>query len=264
MKKPSPIAVTSTVVGVICIGYYFICGILRSFSLSGLWIWLVFGLVLFSGCAWSVFIEPKLIKTKMACQYKVIKAACLSLFSLFLLAFAVFEGFLIREWICGTAMHGTRPDAIIILGGAVEYDRPGSTLEKRIDTAYEYIRKDPSVPVIACGGLGEGDILTEAQCIKNELVQRGIPEEIIYTEDRSSSTAENFTLAAELLPSGTKSIVVITSGFHQFRSIYIGRTSLEAKGFIGVELIPVSAPCTSVQLPCYMVREFAAFIRWLF
>ncbi len=263
MKKQSPITIAAFAAGVICIIYYFVCGIAKSFTTSGLWIWLAFGLILLSGCVWKTLVEPKLLTSEALRLYKGLKGACLSLFALFLLIFFVFEGFLIKEWIRGNGNSHVSADAVIILGATVEYDRPGDTLEKRIGTAYELILKNPDAVVIACGGLGEGDIITEAQCIKNELIAGGIEENRIITEESSTSTAENFTYAASLLPNGAKRVAFVTSGFHQFRALTVGKASLESCGITDVTLIPVSSPCASVQLPCSMVREFAAFVKSL-
>lgn len=264
MKKPSPVVISAAVLGTACITYYIICGFVFSFALSGLWIWLAFGLILFFGCSWSLIAEPRIPETVKCGIYKKVRTACLSLFALFMLIFAVFEGFLIYEWSEGTDTDDVHPDTVIILGGAVEYDRPGDTLGWRIDTAYEFIRDNPDVTVITCGGIGEGDIISEAQCIKNELVRRGISENMIITEESSVSTSENFAFAASLLPEDAKNVIVITSGFHQFRAIRTGYTAFDKAGITNIRLIPLSAPCTSLQLPCYMVREFAAFTKSLF
>lgn len=260
MKRLSPISLIASVLGVSCIAYYLLCGIAESFSTSGLWIWLAFGMILASGVLWKIFAEPKIARSNLHRIYRIVKNACLSMVAVFLAIFFVFEGFVIVKWIEGTDNSEKSADTIIILGAAVEYDHPDETLQERIDTAYEFIKKNPDSTVIACGGLGEGDIITEAECIKRELITMGIDPGRIYTESRSTSTAENFRFSASLLKGSEKNIAVVSSGFHQFRAITAGEYIFEELG-IFADLIPVSASCTSVKLPANMVREFAAFTK---
>lgn len=254
MKKLSVTSVIAAVTGTLAIGYYILCGILHSFTLSGLWIWLGFGLIMFFGCLWKAFAEPRLRGIK---AYRPLKRICLAVFALFVLVFLLFEGFLIAEWIEGYENDGTPPDAVIVLGAAVDGDRPGYALKERIRTAADYIKDHPDVPVIACGGIAAGDRLSEAECIKKELILQDIPEDRIITESESSSTAENLLFSAEHLPNDAKTVAVVTSGFHQFRA---GLTAETAFARQRITVIPVSADYNSVLLPYSMVREFAAFV----
>lgn len=259
MKKLPLIPAISAAVGTVCVIYYIVCGMLYSFTMSGLWIWLCFGLIMWFGFLWRVIAEPMILRGRRVCAYRSLKTAILSLFALFIAVFFVFEGLVIGKWIEGTASDGS-PDAIVILGAGVAGDRPGDALSKRIGTAYDFISDHPDITVIACGGLGEGDAITEADCVENELMRLGIPEQLILTETRSTTTAENFFYAAELLPEETDSVAIVTSGFHQFRACLTGDLSFAKAGITGVELIPVSAPYDSILLPYSMVREFAAFV----
>ncbi len=262
MKKVTVLSAASAVLGVLCIAYYILCGILYSFDMSGLWIWPSFALIMFFGCLWKYAVEPK-IDNKHFRIYKHLKRMILTVFALFMLAFITFECFLIAEWCKGNDRSNTKADVVIILGSTVEYDKPGEALEWRIATAFEVIKENPYATVIACGGFGEDDIITEAECIKRELTELGIAEDRIIKEERSTSTAENFKYAAELFPDTASSAAVVTSGFHCFRALMVGRASFAAFGITDVALFPVSSPCTSVQLPRNMVREFAACVKGL-
>lgn len=258
MKKA--FTVIATVLGSISIIYYIVCGTVYSFTLSGLWIWLAFGLIILFGCLFINIAEPKIGK-KYFRIYKILKRVCLTAFALFMTSFFVFEGLLISKWQNGYKNDNTKADAVIILGATVEYDKPGETLSRRIQRAYGIIAKNPDAVIIACGGLGEGDIITEAECIKRELCALGIPEDRILTEEKSTSTAENFRYAAELIDRDTESVAVVTSGFHQLRALLLGRAELDSCGLGDTVLFPVSSPCISLQLPRYMVREFAAYAK---
>lgn len=260
MKKITRLSAASAMLGAICVIYYILCGAVYSFAMSGLWIWLAFGLVLICGFLWQYHAEPR-IKGKLLSIYRPIKAAVLSLFIVFIAVFLFFEGLLIREWVSGYSEKES-PDVLIVLGAGVEYDRPGNALGKRIGAAAEFIEKNPGITVIACGGLGTGDIITEADCIKRELVKLEVPEDNILTETDSTSTFENFLFSADLLPEDTHTAAIISSGYHLFRAKYTARTAYQKTGD-NLKLITVSAPCADFLLPFSMVREFAAFTREL-
>lgn len=259
MKKLTPITVIAAILGTLSIIYYFICGILRTFTYSGLWIWISFGFIMWFGCLWKMLVEPKILATDKKVLYLRLKTVCLSLVSLFLLVFIIFETILIATWIDGCTNSSEDVDAVIVLGAAVDYDHPGDALEKRISVAYEYIKDHPDVPVIVCGGRSAEDIISEADCIKAELIRMGVPADRIVTEDRSTSTYLNFYLSSDLIPEGTNRIAIVTSGFHELRACVTGGSVLKRELGHDVKLIPVSAPYTSFFLPFSMVREFAAF-----
>jgi len=264
MRKFSPITVTASVLGTLSVIYYFICGCLRTFTYSGLWIWLAFGIIMWFGCLWKIIAEPMLIKTEKKVLYLRLKTVCLLLVLLFMLVFAVFECLIVHKWIVGCTDSESEPDAIIVLGAAVEYDRPGDALGYRIGTAYGCISKNPEIPVIVCGGLSDEDVISEADCIKRELIKMGISESVIITESESSSTYENFLFASSVLPDDADSVAVVTSGFHELRACITGESVLRRVLGHTVELHPVSAPYPSILLPFSMVREFAAFVSDLF
>lgn len=243
------------VIGSISLIYYIVCGSFYSFTLSGLWIWLVFSLIMYFVCLWLKIIEPKIPENHLR-TYKWGKRAVVSAAALFTASFLLFEVLLALQWYRGTDMESQPADTIIVLGATVEYDRPGDALRNRISKVYEVIKNNPHATVIACGGLGEDDIITEAECIKNELISMGVDPERILTEEFSTSTKENFEFCASLIPKDTKTVAVVTGGFHQFRAMLIGKSVIT-----DAELHSVSAPCTSLKLPRDMVREFAAFVK---
>jgi len=260
MKRFPPLSVAATVVSGLCFSYFMICGFCRSFSLSGLWIWLLFSLIL-AGCVLiRAVAEPKISESRGITVYRRLKSFFLLMSAIFLSIFLIFEILVSLTWVKGTNTPRKDADVIIVLGATVEYDAPAPTLEKRIRTAAAYGRVCPDSIIITCGGLGDGDIITEAQCIKRELVALGINEERIITEDSSTSTSENFRFAVDHIPESARSVAVVSSGFHLFRASVIAQSTFEEKG-LSLSFIPVAAPSADISLPCSMVREFAAIVR---
>ena len=83
--------------------------------------------------------------------------------------------------------------AIRPLEQAVKATTPSLTLKSRLDTAIEYlnITKDDTYIVVS-GGQGNGENISEAKAMQRYLIQKGIEEEKIILEDKSTSTNENF------------------------------------------------------------------------
>src|SRR4051812_11327360 len=82
-------------------------------------------------------------------------------------------------------------DYLIVLGARVKGTTPSLAFASRINTAAEYLKKNKETLVIASGGMGPGEAISEAESIKRELVQQGISETRIILEDQSTDTYEN-------------------------------------------------------------------------
>ena len=122
-------------------------------------------------------------------------------------------------------------DAIIILGHRLEPgDRPSEDLIRRIDCAVEHWRETHAPLVMPCGGITPGHQRTEAEVMRDMLIERGMPAEIIRLEDRSRITIENISNAMKLLGDG-KTVALITSDYHVERALGdCRRAGLEAYG----------------------------------
>ena len=121
---------------------------------------------------------------------------------------------------------------VVVLGCQVNGDRPSVMLQARIDAAYEYLAAHPQAVCIATGGKGSGENISEAACIRQELVAMGIDAGRIYMEDRSVNTAENMAFSAEIIEEKglSTTIAVVSDNFHQLRaSIFAARVGLDAR-----------------------------------
>lgn len=142
---------------------------------------------------------------------------------------------------------------VLVLGCEVIGHRPGRMLSDRIDAAYAFLAENPDAVCIACGGMADDEIITEALCIRDELVRRGISSERIYLEERSENTAQNIAFAADIIRQKNlpADIAVASDNFHQLRaSIYARQNGLQAR----------SLGCRSYWLlsPGYWAREVIA------
>jgi uncharacterized SAM-binding protein YcdF (DUF218 family) len=94
-------------------------------------------------------------------------------------------------------------DAIVVLSASVEpphYERPfalpGSGTVERCAYAAWIHQRWPNLPVLACGG---GTPLPASRAMAELLREKGVPESLIWTEERSTSTYQNALYGAEIL-----------------------------------------------------------------
>lgn len=109
---------------------------------------------------------------------------------------------------------------VVILGCQVRGERPSLMLYDRMNTALEYINQNEDCNVVATGGKGTGEKISEAEAIKRYLVKKGVDESRIFVEDKSVNTDENIKFTSKIIKDNNLNIniAVATDGFHQFRA----------------------------------------------
>jgi len=148
-----------------------------------------------------------------------------------------------------------RADYIIVLGARVKGTVPSLTFASRINTAAAYLKKNKNTVVIASGGKGYGEDISEAESIKRELLKQGISETLVILEDKSTDTYENIKFSKKLIPTQAKLGVVVTNTFHMYRALSIAHDQgLEVKG------LPAKTPGSAV-LKSY-TREYLAITKF--
>lgn len=111
----------------------------------------------------------------------------------------------------------------IILGCRVNGRQPSAALWYRIEAAAEYLEANPDTIAIASGGQGADEDISEAQCIRDELVERGIDPGRIILEEDSTSTMENVRFSMGHIEDPSLPVVIITSEYHVYRGIEIAK-----------------------------------------
>lgn len=128
-------------------------------------------------------------------------------------------------------------DYVIVLGAKVNGTTPSWSLRKRIDSAAEYLRENPQCTVVASGGQGSDEGISEGLAIAQALETKGIDPGRILIEDKSTSTEENLVFSQALIEShggsAESDVVVVTSDFHMFRALRLaeklGYTAVSGK-----------------------------------
>lgn len=88
---------------------------------------------------------------------------------------------------------------VMIFGCYVRGEEPGRTLTTRLDAALSLLKRYQNADCIVSGGQGSNEAISEAEAMRRYLVSRGIAEERITLEDRSTNTSENLEYTFAIL-----------------------------------------------------------------
>ena len=147
-------------------------------------------------------------------------------------------------------------DYVIVLGAKVNGTVPSLSLRERINGAYHYLAAHPETICVVSGGQGNGELISEAQCMYNELSKLGIESDRIWLEEASTSTKENLQFSLALIEAHTgirpTTVGLVSSEYHLYRAGLLARDlELTAVG------IPATTQWFSLRLN-YFLREIAA------
>ena len=245
-KRRKILSVVFLSMAVFCLVYWLLCGIFAGFVIAQLWIWLLLGA---GFCVLWLWFGNKPPFRKLT-RIKWLRRTVAVLLCLLALYFVIIEGLVISGM---TPQTQDGLDYIIVLGAKVNGTRPSLALRCRIDRAYEYLSENPDTIAILSGGQGRGEDISEAEAMRRALVERGIAEERLILEDRSTSTEENLKFSYSLLPDVNRTVGIVTNNFHVFRALSVARNHHEHQAKLTTG---VSAPYPNVLILHYMVREF--------
>ncbi|MGN0778940.1 MAG: YdcF family protein [Aristaeellaceae bacterium] len=130
-------------------------------------------------------------------------------------------------------------DAIVVLGAQVKPDGSLSLqLQWRLDAAYDAWTKK-NVQIVTCGAQGANEPAPEAQVMRDYLMTKGVPEDMILVDDTSFNTWQNINHAAELLSGyDVRTVLIVTSDYHLPRAMAIAEDEgLQATG-LGAQTLP--------------------------
>lgn len=176
----------------------------------------------------------------------------------FLLCLAV-----IAAAVTGLLIYGEskgKPDTdcqyIIVLGAGVNGTVPSLSLRERLNAAYDYLAAHPDAVAVVSGCQGDGEDISEAQCMYNELTRMGIPPERVWMEDQAENTRENLRFSLDIIEARTgqrpDTVGIVSSEYHLYRAGFFAREC---------ELNPVGIPAKTSWITLrvnYYLREIAA------
>lgn len=152
---------------------------------------------------------------------------------------------------------------LIVLGAAVHGDVPSLSLTHRLEGALAYLEEYPDSVAVVSGGKGQGENISEAQCMHDWLIAHGIEEERIIQEGASASTAQNLQNSFALIrargddPDGN--VAIVSSSYHLYRAKTMAEMlGVRAAGVAGNPGYPV------YMLNCFIREAFGVTHLWVF
>ena len=232
--------------------YYIICIAFAGFGLSFVWIWLLLSCF--------CYIRAFMLKRKMQGKEKWQAPKWLiNIYRVCVIGgIALFVFVEIQVIITMNTAPKNELEYIIVLGAGIRGTTPTRPLLLRIQKAYEYMQENPDTILIASGGRGNDEQISEAECIYNTLVEMGLDESRILLEDRSTDTEENIQYSYEMIPDKDSEVGIVTNSFHIWRAVAIANS----QGYENVSGVPAKT-----LMPVgihYVVREFFGYVKWKF
>ena len=168
-----------------------------------------------------------------------------------------FVGFMMYSYVYLWLPKKQHYDFIIIHGaGLLDGERVTPLLKRRIDKAVQAFHqsKNLHIRLIASGGQGSDEKISEAQAMYNYLVEHtDVPKEAIILEEKSTTTYENLLFSKEL---GEQLIdnprfLFVTNDYHVFRTSTYARQ-------IGMQGDGLGCSTASYYIPSAFIREYVA------
>ena len=150
-------------------------------------------------------------------------------------------------------------DCIIILGCQIKKDGTLTKLLKgRVDRAIEFskMQKEKTgkdIIFVPSGGKGNDEIISEAEAMKNYMLEQGIDEDKIIVENKSKNTFENIKFSNKLISEKIENakIAFSTTNYHVFRAGTIARNQ-------NINIEGIGAKTKSYFWVNAFIREFIA------
>ena len=131
-----------------------------------------------------------------------------------------FMALLFYSWVYRLLPRRRQYDYIIIHGAGLDGPRPTPLLAGRIDKALELWKKQHQRgKFVVSGGQGSDEVVSEAQAMRDYLLEKGVPGDAILMEDKSTTTWENLRYSLAIINAdratgvdATSSAAVASSG----------------------------------------------------
>ena len=149
---------------------------------------------------------------------------------------------------------------VVVLGCRVYGERASLSMIERLEAAYEYLMEHPESRCVLSGGQGDGENITEAECMYRYLINKGIDASRLYKEEASTTTRENLLFSKQLIEEkGLHPVIAIaTSEYHEYRAGLIA-------GDLGISYAAVPGKTAIWLFPTYYVRElYGILYEWIF
>mgnify|MGYP000876198001 CR=1 FL=1 len=192
-----------------------------------------------------------------------------------------FVALLFYSWIYRILPRRRQYDYIIIHGAGLDGPRPTPLLAGRIDKALELWNKQHQHgKFVVSGGQGADEVVSEAQAMRDYLLEKGVSADAILMEDKSTTTWENLKYSIGIInndwtaSANTTSVdtsassgsfaastigtdfttAVVTSDFHVFRCAEYAHN-------LGIKADGIGSHTKGWYWPTAFIREFIAITK---
>lgn len=113
-----------------------------------------------------------------------------------------------------------KADAAIVLGAAVWDGEPSPVFRERINHAIKLYRDKQVDRLVFTGGIGDGDVKSEAVVAKEYAIKHGVSSDAIIVEKQSRFTFENLRFASQkMIENQIDSVLLVSDPLHMKRSM---------------------------------------------
>ncbi len=185
-----------------------------------------------------------------------------------------FVALLFYSWVYRMLPRRRQYDYIIIHGAGLDGPRPTPLLAGRIDKALELWKKQHQHgKFVVSGGQGADEVVSEAQAMRDYLLEKGVPADAILMEDKSTTTWENLKNSLAVIRANRVSAAsggvangaadatsddfttaVVTSDFHVFRCAEYAHN-------LGIKADGIGSHTKGWYWPTAFIREFIAITK---
>lgn len=178
------------------------------------------------------------------------------LLSMTVIQFNIFSGMKDTEEKC---------DYVLLLGASTRNNKPSKAAIYRINRVIDYLEKYPDTKIVICGGLGTEKKDPESVVMKRYMIEHGVDESLIITEEKSHDTTRNIKYAKEIIEQkgndiNDYKIGIATSGYHIYRSLIIADKA-------GIEnpcaLVAKNPGYIAYNLSCHLREYFSVILEYL-
>ena len=119
----------------------------------------------------------------------------------------------------------TQPaDVAIVLGASVAGNEPSPVYRERINHAVQLYNEGCVKAMIMTGGIGEGNVRSDADIALEYAESQGIPHDAILIEEESTITAENLENAKAIMTEHNMNTALLVSDpLHMKRAMLLAR-----------------------------------------
>jgi len=164
----------------------------------------------------------------------------------------------------GARDQATTTDAIVVLGAAQYNGRPSPVFRARLDHAAALYQRGLAPVVLVTGGVGAGEVLSEANVGRDYLARLGLPSDALISLPAADDTYASLTQVKRWFEGReSRRVLLVSDAFHMLRLRIIA-------GRLGLTPFTSPAPGSPIRASMrrntgYLLAEgFKVPLTWLF